>query len=151
MTQVSNDEEFRQALDDMDMVRQRMLAARFVENVLSLSNDKRLAHVVEVAATKDVSAEELDSAHRLALVVVIDSHTRCGSEGDWSEQAGYFVARAAAAAVSQAEQAGGSPAWQVAMSARMARTCRMIDATEESAHGEEREAQYRILDEYMSS
>lgn len=151
MTQVSSDEEFRKVLDDMDVVRQRVLAARFVQNVLPLSNDKRLAHVVEVAADENATVEELDSVYRSALAAAIEGHTRCGSEGDWTEQAGYFVARAAAASVSQAGQADNGPAWQAAMSARMARTCKMIDATDDGAHSEEREAQYRMLNEYLSS
>ena len=71
----------------------------------------------------DASEEELAAALKTAHAVTFDSHARCGAEGHWADQAGYFVARAAVAAsdATGALRAGG-PAWQAAMSARMAHT-----------------------------
>jgi len=151
MSQITNDTEFKQALKDLDESSQRLIAARFVEHVLPLSTDERIARVVKVAADNEASADELTSALRTAKAATFDSHTRCGSEGNWKEQAGYFVSRAAVAALTPCEQcASGSPAWQAAMSSRMARTSMEIDADDMSTTNES-EQQYKILSDYLNS
>jgi hypothetical protein len=150
MTEVRNDTEFRQKLESLDHARQRQLAARFVESVLPFCSDERVGRVVKVAADSRASADELATALRTAKAAIIDSHARCGAECDWKDQAGYFVARAAAAAVSPEGQMTGGPAWQAAMSSRMAATCRSIDSTEDHA-GQARMQQYRILSEFLTS
>lgn len=151
MTEIRNDAEFRQKLESLDPARQRILAARFVEKVLPLCDDERVSRVVKVAASPTASADELATALHTARVAIIDSHARCGAECAWRDQAGYFVARAAAAAVSPPEQlAGGGPAWQAAMSSRLAETCRSIDTAEDNA-GQARKQQYLILSEFLTS
>ena len=151
MSQITNDTEFKQAIKNLDESNQRLIAARFVESVLPLSTDERIARVVKVAADKDASADELSSALRTAKAATFDSHTRCGSEGNWTEQAGYFVSRAAVAALTPCEQcSSGSPAWQAAMSSRMARTSMEIDAEDVSTTSES-EQQYKILSDYLNS
>ena len=42
MTEIRNDTEFRTELESLDLVRQRTLAARFVEIVLPFCNDERI-------------------------------------------------------------------------------------------------------------
>ena len=152
MTTISNDAEFRQALEALDATRQRMVAAHFVEHVLDLSIDERLAMVIRTAANSAASDSELAAASSTARAATFDGHTRCGSEGDWQEQAGYSVARAAAAAVTPAGQLPGGSAWQAAMSSRMARTCKSIslNAADDPAAGESA-AQYRILSDFLDS
>jgi len=151
MSQITNDTEFKQALKDLDASRQRSIAAKFVEHVLPLSTDERVARVVKVAADNEASADELLNALRTAKAATFDSHTRCGAEGNWTEQAGYFVSRAAVAALTPCEQcSSGSPAWQAAMSSRMARTSMQIDAENDST-SDESEQQYQILSEYLNS
>ncbi len=153
MTTISNDAEFRRALDGLDAVHQRVVAARFVEHVLDLSNDERLDLVARTAANSAATDSELVAALSSARAATFDSHTRCGSEGDWSAQAGYFVARAAAAAVTPAGQLPGGCAWQAAVSSRMARTCETIaqDAAADNPAAGESAAQYRILSEFLDS
>ncbi len=151
MSQITNDTEFKQAIKDLDESSQRLIAARFVEHVLALSTDERIARVVKVAADNEASADELSNALRTAKASTIDSHTRCGAEGNWTEQAGYFVSRAAVAALTPCEQcSSGSPAWQAAMSSRMARTSMQIDADDMSTSNES-EQQYQILSDYLNS
>jgi len=151
MSQITNDTEFKRAIKDLDTSRQRLIAARFVEHVLPLSTDERIARVVKVAADNEASADELSNALRTAKATTFDSHTRCGSEGNWTEQAGYFVSRAAVAALTPCEQcSSGSPAWQAAMSSRMARTSMQIDADDMSTSNES-EQQYQILSDYLNS
>jgi len=151
MTQISNDIEFRKAIDSLDFTKQRVLAGLLVKNVLELCDDKRITHVVETAINTDASDAELAAALKEARATTMDCHTRCGAEGDWKAQAGYFVARAATAAVTPESQSkGGGPAWQAAMSSRMARTSMLIDV-EESATSNESEQQYQILSDYLNS
>jgi hypothetical protein len=150
MTQVINDTEFRQALDGLDATRQRLVAARFVENVLGLCTDERIARVLRVAGNSEATAGELAEALKTARATTFDCHTRCGSEGDWSEQAGYFVARAATAALTPIGQMPSGPAWQAALSSRMAQTSRSIVTGDDTA-GKEATQQYRILSEFLDS
>ena len=150
MIQVTNDSEFRQALDGLDATRQRLVAARFVENVLALCADERIASVTRVAGNGEASADELAAALKTARATTFDCHTRCGSEGDWSEQAGYFVARAATAALTPVGQMPSGPAWQAALSSRMAQTSRSIVTGDDTA-GKESTQQYRILSEFLDS
>ena len=50
MTTITNDREFRVALDSLDAKRQRLVATRFVESVLPLCTDGRIARAVRVRA-----------------------------------------------------------------------------------------------------
>jgi len=150
MSQISNDAEFKQTLQGLEQVQQRVVAAMFVEHVLPLSTDERIARVTRVAADINASAGELSDALRTAKAATRDSHTRCGAEGNWTEQAGYFVSRAAMAALTPCEQcSSGSPAWQAAMSCRMAQTSMLIDSEDETPVGNE--WQYDILSNYLNS
>lgn len=153
MSQITNDTEFKQALLGLDPAQQRAVAAKFVEHVLPLSTDERINRVVKIAADNDASADELSNALRTAKAATFDSHTRCGSEGNWTEQAGYFVSRAAMAAVTPCEQcASNSPAWQAAMSSRMAQTSILIDdeSSEQPTHNES-EWQYQFLSDHLNA
>ena len=142
MVDITNDDDFRKVISGMDDSGQRALAARFLENVLALSDDERIARVAQVAARPDASADELVSALHTARTATVDHHNRCGAECNWKDQAGYFVARAALAAVSAQDQ--------VAMSSRMAKTCKSIDTAEDTS-SQDRQEQYRILSEFINS
>ena len=150
MTRISNDTEFRTALDALDPARQRLVAARFVENVLALCSDERIARVLRVAGNSEAGEDEFAEALKTARATTFDCHTRCGSEGDWSEQEGYFVARAATAALTPVAQMPSGPAWQAALSSRMAQTSKAIVTGDDTA-GQEAEQQYRILSEFLDS
>ena len=150
MTQISNDTEFRTALDGLEPVQQRLVAARFVKNVVALCSDERIARVLQVAGNSEASESELAEALKTARATTFDCHTRCGSEGDWTEQEGYFVARAAVAALTPVGQMPSGPAWQAALSSRMAQTSRSIVTGDDTA-GQEGNQQYLILSEFLES
>lgn len=151
MTEISNESEFRQAIKDLDSARQRLLAAQFVEHVLGLCKDRRIANVIQIAVDPDASEDTLASALRTAHAAAVDLHTRCGSECDWREQAGYFVARAAISALTPEKQlAGASAALQAAMSCRMAQTSESIATADDRAVQETRD-QYRILSDFLQT
>jgi hypothetical protein len=151
MSQITNDAEFRQALQNLDATQQRTVAAMFVEHVLSLSDDDRIKRVVKVATDDSALEGEISDALKSAKAAIMDSSTRCGAEGNWTDQAGYFVARAAVAAVTpQAQSKSGNPAWQAALSCRMAQTSIEIDNDADDVPGHsENEWQYNILSDYL--
>ena len=153
MSQISNDTEFKQALQNLDATQNRVVAALFIEHVMDLCNDDRIERAVKIAVNSSVSDDEISDALKLAKAAIMDSSTRCGAEGNWTEQAGYFVARAAVAALTPpAQSRSGGPAWQAAMSCRMAQTSILIDnESDEVAATSENEWQYSILSGYLKS
>lgn len=146
---ISNDSEFKTALNNLSGAQRRFVAARFAENVLALSGDTRLKAAINATKRTDISDEELDAAHQSAKAARVDSFTRCGSECDWSNQSGHFVAEAVLASVRPMEP-GRNPAWEAAMHARMARTCEGI-ANGKGTDNSESAAQYRILTEFLKA
>ena len=150
MSQINNDKEFKQALLGLDATQQRIVAALFIEHVLPLVDDERIQRAVKVASDTTASQAEITDALKSAKAATIDCSTRCGAEGNWTDQAGYFVARAAVAALTpQAQSTSGSPAWQAALSCRMAQTSIQIDNDSAEPEHSENEWQYDILSNYL--
>ena len=151
MATITNDIEFKQALEGLDYSQLREVAGIFVQNVISLSSDERIKRVAKVASDAAATADELASALTSAKAAMIDCHARCGAEGDWRQQAGYFVARAATSALTpEGKCRSGGQAWQAAMSSRMARTSIGIDSGDDTP-SDESEQQYHILSNYLNS
>lgn len=152
MDTITNDREFKQALDSLSTTEQRIVGSRFVEHVLPLTEDFRVRRVVEVAENPAASDEELASAYKGVRSAVVETYTACGHDAEWLAQAGHFVAAAAAAAaLPDAGRAGvGNPAWRAAMQARMAKTCEMIANGEGGTHTEAEE-QYSILTAFLEA
>ncbi len=90
MSDISNDSDFRQALQAMDPVQQRQVAALFVEHVLALCGDKRLDRVIETVADVDATEDELAGALKSARATTFDHHARCGAEGTLVRSGGLF-------------------------------------------------------------
>jgi len=150
MAEITNDARFREVLQALSLTDQRSVGARFINLVISLTDDERIEYATRVAGNKDATEAELAAAHKAAKASALECHTRCGADADWSAQAGYFVARAASAIVASEQGAGNdSPAWNAAMNCRMARTCTMIESNTDE-ESQESEKQYRILEQYMN-
>lgn len=151
MTAITNDTEFGQALARLSAVQQRVAGALFARNVLGLCDDERVRRALEVAARPVADADEIAAALRMAKAAALDAHARCGADGEWSDQAGYFVARAVEACLAtQVLSEGRLPVWKAAMSSRMARTA-VAEAVGEDPHDRESQHQYRILSDYLNS
>lgn len=146
---IDNDSDFKAALDDLSRAGQRLVAARFAENVLALSQDPRVKATINLARRNDIIEEELAAAQQSAKAARVDSYTQCGHDCDWNKQAGHFVAEAALDCVKPVEP-GDNAAWEAAMHARMARTCAGIAAGNGTQNGEDA-AQYRILSDFLKS
>jgi len=151
MSRFANDGAFRRALDELDAGQQREVGALLVEGLLPLTGDERIARALEVAGNRDAGAAALRAALKSAREAALESHARCGTDGDWSEQVDYFVARAAVACLGeQVLSHGKGPAWQAAVSCRMANAC-LAAGEGESRSGAEIERQYSILSNYLES
>lgn len=145
---IDNDSDFKAALSKLSRAGQRLVAARFAENVLVLSKDPRVKGAINAAKRADITEDELAAASQAAKKASVDSFTQCGKECDWNSQAGHFVAQAALASLKPVEP-GDSPAWNAAMHARMARTSENIAAGRGTDNAESA-AQYRILAEFLN-
>ena len=151
MSAINNDTQFRDALNGLSVARQRTVGALFVESVLGLSNDPRVAQAVATARESNIAEDVLNMVRHSIKAAALEAHTRCGADGEWSDQAAYFVARAAEACVEpEGRSQGKGPAWKAAMSARMARTCLAAESDEDS-HDDESRAQYQILTSYLDA
>ena len=71
MSQISNDEQFKQKLQGLDAVQQRIVAAMFVEHVISLCSDERINSVIKVASNSNASEDEISNALRSAKAATI--------------------------------------------------------------------------------
>ncbi len=96
---ITNDIELRAVLKDLDHTQRRVLGAKLVASVLSLSKESRVEGVIHKAMQKDVSEDELADASSSLKRTMIESSTRCGADANWLEQSSYFVLRAANAVV----------------------------------------------------
>ena len=151
MSDISNDSQFRDALNGLGQQQQREVGALFVEHVLSLNDDVRVAQALNAARNPGLEEEAMNLVRRSIKAACLEAHARCGADGDWNDQAGYFVARAAEACVEPEgrSQAKGA-AWKAAMTARMARTCLAAESDEDS-HDSESQTQYQILTSYLAA
>jgi hypothetical protein len=152
MTRFSSDAEFKAALSELAIPQQRAVARLFVRNVLDLSDDPRIGKALGDDDATELSNDDIATGFRTTKAAAIESYTLCGHEGDWLRQASHFVAAAAAACLTPADQAGQcrDVAWSTAMNARMARVCEAVaqgKGTDES----ETKKQYAILESYLQT
>lgn len=147
---ISNDAELRSALKQLNDEDTREVGALFVDSVLFLNTDSRVARAIKMAHDPDASPEELEDVFKASKRAMIDSRTRCGADCDWDDQAEHFVARAATAVVAPEGQcAAKDPIWQTVQSCRMARNCALIAADDDSANPEAQN-QYDIINKYLA-
>ena len=147
---ITDDKGFKVALAGMDVAKQRALAAAFVEHVADLASNERLKRLQALAASSEISDEELQGGYKTAKSITIESYTQCGKEADWLQQAGHFVAKACAAALAPAGEGDTlGPAWNAAMYARMARTSACIGGDDPGGE-DEAASQYEIAERFLS-
>lgn len=145
---INNDEEFKDALNGLDVHHQRRVGVAFVERVLSLCKDVRVNAAVTTVKHPNVKEADLESAYQAVNSARIDILARCCKEIDWLAQAADFVARAALICVRAPDQ-DINLAWGAAMAARLARSCEAVaDGT--GTDNREAEAQYRILYDFLN-
>lgn len=152
MSSITNETEFKNALDQLTLAQQRRVGALFVENVLTLCDDYRVKNALNATKTTEITPDELIAACRSAKTASIESFTQCGKDVDWLGQAGHFVAAASVACVTLENQIKPTDniAWTAAMHGRMARMCETI-AAGEGSENQETQQQYQILARFLKT
>lgn len=160
MSSITTMEEFKEALEALSLDRQRIIAARFVGDVLDLTDDEALKHAQQVALRPDASPEDLMAAYHAARHIAVKSGIHSEWElVDWHKQAEHFVAKACAESLAPAHHGvkWRHLAWNVAHHCRMARTCACIDheqdhpsfAKAEAALHEQIQTQFELLGRFF--
>jgi len=160
MTTVKDRKSFENALASLSVDQQRHVAARFIEKVLDLGDERCLDNIVGVFKNPDVQASELAMAYRRAQTIYVETHPCSDLEDlDFVRQAKHFVAEACKTCVAPAYENVDKChlAQKVAMYCRMARTCAAMehDANEpdfsqaEKAAKKSVEEQYEIVQNYI--
>ena len=162
MDQITSNEAFRTSLNSLSLAQQRQVGARFIANVLDLTDGSCTKHSQMVAEKSDVTAEELEDAYRAVHSIYVATHPRSGlSELDFRMQAAHFVAEACMVCLAPTydEHHTQHLAQKVAMYCRMARTCSNIQHEEEypkfvdaeESVKKEMDTQYQILSEFLEN
>ncbi len=162
MDKITSNEVFRKALSSLSLARQRQVGARFIANVLDLTDGSCTKHAQSIAEKSDVTAEELENAYHAVHSVYVATHPRSGfSEVDYGKQAAHFVAEACMVclAPTHGEYRTLHLAEKVAGYCHMARICssikhekeypKFLDA--EESLKKEIDAQYQILSEFLEN
>jgi len=150
MAKISNDAAMRDAITRLDVGAQRRLGARFVNSVKDLTTNPDLLRTIDAAMEADAPIATLEAAYRTAKGISVATYTACGHEADWLAQAEHFVSAACAAALAPASAGNDrGPAWRAAMQARIARTCAMIERTDDDGVDDEATRQYGIVEEFL--
>ena len=115
--EITNDQQLRQALNNLPLEIQRKLGAHFVASVSHLSSNPVISQGLQVANNPERTSAELELAYKSAKKLAIDSYTACGRDADWSAQAEHFVAAAITACLLPNDQHSEHEniAWKAAM------------------------------------
>ncbi len=139
--------ELNRALVQLNSEQQQALALRWIARVAVDLHEPRIETLLTLL--RSGGGESTAQAAQLARTLVVDSHTRCGSDGDWMLQAVYFIARALEALAATSSRTASDRAVRVAQNCRMAANCRLI-AQELEQSGAELEAQWQIYQAFMA-
>jgi len=160
MSTISTTEECRKAFASLSLAQQRQVGARFIGNVLDLTDDPRVKNGREIAGKAEVSADELNDAYHRVHAVYLATHPRSGcTELDYKQHAAHFVAEACMICLSPVypEQNTAQIVGRVAMYCQLARHFSAIqeqdgypkfDGVEEAVR-KEVDSQYKILSKYL--
>lgn len=126
--EINNDQQLREALNELDLADQRRLGAQFVLSVSHLCTHTTITQGLKTLENIAVDTQDIESAYRNVKALSIEKYTACGRDADWSTQAEHFVASALSACLLPEDQLTPKDnlAWKAAMQARMARNCEMI-------------------------
>ena len=161
MGKITTMEEFRRALESLSLDQQRVVAARFVADVLELTDDERIKQAQQVAADPKATPDTVMSAYHSAWHAAMESSVHSDMELiDWQKHTAHFVAKACAESLAPAHPGITLRhlATNVASHCRMARLCASIEHEEaqpsladaEAALNRQIQTQFEILGSYMS-
>lgn len=148
---IHNDQELKQALSNLSIKEQRILAAHFVANVAHLNPDPLIEHALKEVGEQNLATTELEEIYKSIKSLAVETYTACGNDADWPAQAAHFIATATKACLMPVEQLGNKKnlAWKCAMQTRMAKNCEMIDS-DSNIVDNEAQNQYRITNDFLN-
>ncbi len=162
MEKISSNEAFKKALSSLSLAKQRQVGARFISNVLDLTEGGCTKHAQLIAEKSDITAEELENAYHAVRSVYVATNPRSGfSELDYGKQAAHFVAEACMVCLApvHGEYRTLHLAEKVAGYCHMARICssiqhegeypRFLDA--EEALKKEMDEEFQIFNEFLEN
>ena len=76
MDKITNIESFKKALSSLTLAQQRQVGARFVANVLDLTDGRCTQQAQSIAEKSDITPEELEMAYRAVHAVYVTTHPR---------------------------------------------------------------------------
>ena len=95
MSNISDNETFKKTLSSLPLNQQRQVGARFVANVLDLTDGRCTRQAQHIAEQRDITPEELEKAYQAVNAVYVATHPRSDiSELDYAKQAAHLVAEA---------------------------------------------------------
>ncbi len=160
MAQINTMKEFKEILEGLSLEQQRIVAARFVAEVLDLTEDERVKEAQQVALDPNASPDRIMAAYHQAWHAAVESSVHSDMEMlDWKKQTAHFVAKACAESLAPAH-AGVTQrylALNAANHCRMACLCDNIEHDTEKpnlANAEEMlnkqiQAQFKIAERYL--
>ena len=162
MNKISSKDDFKKALYSLSLAQQRQVGARFIANVLDLTDGSCTKHAQGIAEKSDITAEELENAYRAVHSVYVATHPLSGlSELNYKKQAAHFVAEACMACLAPTYEKSHTHhlAEKVAGYCCMARICSSIQHEDEypkflnaeESLKKEMDAQYQILSEFLEN
>jgi hypothetical protein len=157
---ITDNDTFKNVLSSLPLDQQRQIGARFVANVLDLTDERCTENVQNLAQKSSITPEELAMAYQAVHSVYVTTHPHSDlSELDYAKQAAHLVAEACMTCVSPTygEQKTHHLAENAASYCRMARICSSLHQQKENpdfskaeeAMSKEIEAQFDILNKYL--
>lgn len=160
MSSSFNSNSFKEALAALPVERQRRVAARFIEKVLDLADERCMNNIVSLFKEEEVDSDVLAMAYRRAQSIYVETHPGSDlAELNFCLQAKHFVAEACRTCVTPGYEREKEChlAQKVAMYCRMARTCSGLHQEGEEADFPQGEAaakrcveeQYEVLRAFL--
>jgi hypothetical protein len=157
---IADNETFHKVLSSLPLNQQRQIGARFVANVLDLTDERCTRNVQNLAQKSEITPEELEMAYQAVHSVYVTTNPRSGfDELDYAKQAAHLVAEACMTCVSPTYTGRKTfhIAENVAKYCRMARICSSLHqgrenpdfSRAEEAMNKEMAAQFDILNSYL--
>ena len=162
MDKITSNEDFNKALSALPLSQQRRVGAKFIANVLDLTDGSCTKHAQSIAEKSDITAEELQDAYHAVHSIYVATHPRSDlSVLDFRKQAAHFVAEACMVCLAPTYEQYRTHhlAEKVAGYCRMARICSSIQHKDEhpkftdaeQSLEKETDAQFQILNKFLAN
>ena len=155
MPKISNEREFREAIDSLSSVEERTVSALFLQNLLDVTTDARIRKVISVALDREAGEKEREDAYNTARSIAAETFTHLGEELDPDRQALHFLATAATYCLLpdrlRPSYCRKRAPWAIALHTRMARCWSQMAQGREQEEMREDEDQYKILAAFLAA